>query len=98
RRPRGWLQRRNRLESAGEADWPYPATRGLREHHVRRAQAQPSVHGGEPVALCCVREHARRRAFVNHTALFTMPPSTRSAAPVVADDSGLATYATSDAP
>lgn len=30
-------------------------------------------------------------------ALFTTPPSTRSAAPVVADDSGLATYATSDA-
>src|SRR5262245_20684790 len=30
-------------------------------------------------------------------ALLTTPPSTRSAAPVVADASGLATYATSDA-
>ena len=42
----------------------------------------------------------RARGGIGHsgqTALFTTPPSTRSAAPVVAEDSGLATYATREA-
>ena len=36
-------------------------------------------------------------AIMHQNALFTVPPSTRNAAPVVAEDSGLATYATSEA-
>ena len=35
----------------GQADRPHPPARGVRQHLLRRAQAQPAVHGREPVAL-----------------------------------------------
>ena len=50
------------LEPGGQADRPHPPAGGLRQRLLRRAQAQPAVHGGEPVALRRVREHAGRGA------------------------------------
>ena len=46
----------------GQADRPHPPARGLRQHLLRRPQAQPPVHGGEPVALRRLCRHAGRGA------------------------------------
>ena len=46
----------------GQAHRPHPPARGLRQRLLRRPQAQPPVHGGEPVALCGLRQHPGRRA------------------------------------
>ena len=61
-RPQRRLQRRHGLDAGGQADRPHPPARGLRQHLLRRPQAQPPVHGGEPVALRRLREHAGRHA------------------------------------
>ena len=61
-RPRGRLQRRHRVDAGGQADRPHPAARDLRQRLLRRPQAQPAVHGGEPVALRRVRRHPGRGA------------------------------------
>ena len=50
-RPQRGLQRRHRLDPRGQAHRPHPATRDLRQPLLRRPEAQPAVHGGEPVAL-----------------------------------------------
>ena len=50
-RPQRRLQRRHRLDARRQADRPDPAARDLRQRLLRRPQAQPAVHGGEPVAL-----------------------------------------------
>ena len=46
---------------AGQADRAHPPPRGLRQRLLRRAQAQPSVHGREPVPLRGLRPHPGRR-------------------------------------
>ena len=56
RRPR----RRHDLQPAGYAHRPHPPAGALRQRLLRRAEAQPPVHGGEPVGLCTLRQHARR--------------------------------------
>jgi len=53
----------------------------------RPAPEQSDQGGADRHTDQCHREDARQV----QNALFTVPPSTRSAAPVVADDSGLAT-------
>ena len=57
-RPGGRLQRRHGLDAGRQADRPHPPAGGLRQRLLRRAQAQPAVHGGQPVALCRLRQHA----------------------------------------
>ena len=57
-RPRRRLQRRDDVVAGRQADRPHPAARGLRQRLLRRPQAQPPVHGREPVALCRVYGHA----------------------------------------
>ena len=42
------------------SDRPHRAARALRQCVLRRAEAQPAVHGVEPVDLRAVCEHARR--------------------------------------
>jgi hypothetical protein len=60
RRPRRGLQRRDGVDAAGQADRPHPPARGLRQHLLRRAQAQPAIHGRQPVALRALRRHPGR--------------------------------------
>ena len=62
RRPQRRLQRRHGLEPRRQAYRPHPPARGLRQRLLRRTQAQPPVHGGEPVALCAVCGRAGRGA------------------------------------
>ena len=45
----------------GKLHRPHPPARGVRQRHLRRPQAQPPVHGREPVALRRVHRDARRR-------------------------------------
>ena len=40
------------LVARGQAAGPHPHPGGVRQHHLRRPQAEPAVHGGQPVALC----------------------------------------------
>src|SRR6185436_615675 len=49
------------LQSAGPADRPYRPAGALRQPLLRRPLSQPAVHGGEPRALCALRQHAGRR-------------------------------------
>ena len=44
-----------------QAARPHPPARGVRQRLLRRPQAQPPVHGREPVALRRVYRHAGRR-------------------------------------
>ena len=55
---RGRLQRRDRLDAAGQADRPHPSARGLRQFVLRRTETQSPVHGREPVAVRGLCEHA----------------------------------------
>ena len=57
-RPR--LRRRPRLRPRRRPDRPDPAARDLRQRLLRRAQAQPPLHGRQPVALCRLSRHPRR--------------------------------------
>ena len=50
---------------AGPAHRPHPAARDLRQRLLRWAQAQPPVHGREPVALRGLHRHAGRRPRLN---------------------------------
>jgi gluconolactonase len=59
------VQRRLSLQSRGQADRADPPSGGLRQHLLRRTQAQPPVHGREPVALCRVREHPGRGTWID---------------------------------
>ena len=59
------LQRRHRVEPGRQADRPHPPAGDLRQRLLRRAQAQPAVHGGEPVPLCRLCEHAGGRAGIS---------------------------------
>ena len=49
------------LVAGGQAAGPHPPARELRQPLLRRPQAQPAVHGGEPVALRRLCRHAGRR-------------------------------------
>src|SRR5262249_37849826 len=62
---RGRLQRRDGVDVAGEVDRPHPAAGGLREPLVRRTEAQPPLHGGEPVDLRGLRQHPGGGAGMN---------------------------------
>ena len=42
----------------GKLHRPHPSAGGVRQRHLRRPQAQPPVHGGEPVALRRVHGNA----------------------------------------
>src|SRR2546430_15770428 len=48
------------MDAGRQAHRPDPPARGVRQHLLRRPQAQPPVHGREPVALRRVYRHARR--------------------------------------
>ena len=62
RRAQRRLQRRHGVEPGRHAARPHSPAGGLRERRVRRAEAQPAVHGREPVAVRGVRQHAGRGA------------------------------------
>ena len=62
RGPRGRLQRRHGVDGAGQTHRTHSPAGSLCEHLFRRAEAQPAVHGGKPVPLRRVREHAGSRA------------------------------------
>src|ERR1700704_4538232 len=49
------------MDAGRQAHRPDPPARGVRQHLLRRPQAQPAVHGREPVALRRVYRHPRRR-------------------------------------
>ena len=57
RRGRG---RRRDVRPRRQADRPHPAAGALRQCLLRRREAQPPVHGGEPVGLRAVRRGAGR--------------------------------------
>ena len=61
RRPRRGLQRRHGVDARREAAGPHSLARSVRQPLLRRPEAESPVHGGEPVALRGVREHAGRR-------------------------------------
>ena len=50
-RPQRGLQRRDGVDAAGPAHRAHPPARDLRQRLLRRAQAQPPLHGRQPVAL-----------------------------------------------
>ena len=50
------------MVAEGQAHRAYPPSGGLRQHHLRRPEAQSPVHGGEPVDLFPDGEHAGRWA------------------------------------
>src|SRR5262245_43704541 len=96
RRPGRRLQRRDRLDAAGQTDRPHPSARSLRKPVLRRTEAQSPVHGREPVDLRGLREHARRgtritrRAPAKKTATESQSrdsPARREAAPSAENDS-----------
>ena len=60
RRPRRRLQRRDRLDAAGQTDRPHPPAGSLRQSVLRRPEAQSPVHGREPIVLRGLCEHAGR--------------------------------------
>src|SRR5216683_6289722 len=49
------------MDAGRQAHRPDPPARGVWQHLLRRPQAQPPVHGREPVALRGVYRHPRRR-------------------------------------
>ena len=57
---RSRTRRRRGLRARRRDDRPHRAARALRQSLLRRAEAQPAVHGREPVDLRAVREHAGR--------------------------------------
>ena len=61
-RPLRGLQRGDRVESGRQAARPHPDSRDLRQRLLRRPQAQPAVHGGQPVALRRLHRHPGRGA------------------------------------
>ena len=64
RRGRG---RRRGVRPRRQADRPHPAAGALRQCLLRRREAQPPVHGGEPVGLCAVCRGAGRAGRVRKT-------------------------------
>ena len=78
RRPQRRLQRRHGVEPRGQAIGPHPPARGLRQRLLRRPQAQPPVHGREPVALCALCRRAGRGAGLSFH-LSSSPPLGRRA-------------------
>ena len=66
RRPRARLQRRDRVDSGGQADRPHPPARGDREPVLRRAEAESPVHDRESVLYAVyVVIHAGRCSRIN---------------------------------
>ena len=53
-------RRRPHLQSARRPDRPHQPAGARRQRLLRRAQAQPPVHGGVPFDLCALCEHPRR--------------------------------------
>ena len=58
----------SRVRARRQDDRPHRAARALRQPVFRRGQAQPPVHGGEPVALRRLCEHRRRARRLNCSA------------------------------
>ena len=67
RRPQRRLQRRHRVEPGGQAARPHPDPRDVRQRLLRRPQAQPAVHGRQPVALRRLHRHPGRGAGLIHS-------------------------------
>ena len=59
--PQRGLQRRDGVDAAGPAHRAHPAARDLRQRLLRRPQAQPPLHGRQPVPLRGLHRHAGRR-------------------------------------
>jgi gluconolactonase len=57
----GGARRRAGVRPRRRQDRPHPAAGALRQRLLRRAKAQPAVHGGQPVALCSLRQHPGSR-------------------------------------
>ena len=57
---RSGTRRRRGVRARRRHDRPHRAARALRQRLLRRPEAQPPVHGREPVDLRVVREHAGR--------------------------------------
>src|SRR5450631_782468 len=55
---RSRARRRGGVCARRRDDWPHRAARALRQPLLRRAEAQPAVHGRKPVDLCALCEHA----------------------------------------
>ena len=72
-RPRRRLQRRHRLESERHAHRPHSTARGVRERILRWPEAQPSLHGGEPVVVLSPLQYPGRRARVNYVLIRIAP-------------------------
>ena len=75
------LQRRYRVEPAGQADRAHPPAGGLRECLLCRTEARSSVHDGEPVDLPAAAQYPGCRTRIIYTAnrLFTPSASTLAA-------------------
>ena len=73
--------RREGVRPRRQADRPHRAARALRQRLLRRRQAQPPVHGGEPLGLFALREHAGREGrlikLASSLADFAIPPACR---------------------
>ena len=50
----------------GQADRPHRPARALRQRLLRRTLPQPPVHGGQPLALRALRQHAGRARRLIH--------------------------------
>jgi SMP-30/gluconolaconase/LRE-like protein len=61
------LQRCHGVDARGQTDRPHSSAGGVRQPHVRRSEAEPPVHGSQPVALCVVRQHAGRGPRLNES-------------------------------
>src|SRR6185437_4168713 len=57
----GWrrLRRRALLQPSRRSARANPSARDMREHHVRRSQEEPAVHGRYPFAVQRLRQHPR---------------------------------------
>src|ERR1700730_10768435 len=57
------------MDAGRQADRPDPPARGVRQHLLRRPQAQPLVHGREPVALRRIYRNTRRSTGLTGSAI-----------------------------
>ncbi len=68
---RSRTRRRRGVRARRRHDRPHRASRALRQPLLRRREAQPPVHGREPVDLRALREHARRAGRISPHAPFS---------------------------
>ena len=71
-------RRRPHLQSARRPDRPHQPAGARRQRLLRRAQAQPPVHGGVPFGLCALCEHPRRPGRLRFSAAGSVRISSKS--------------------